>query len=116
MNTLKKAAITASLVAGFAASAMAEEVTLTGCTSDGQTATFRVDATGGINGGASTKDIVAKAFRETAKEFSSTTLLSNGYPSFVEKVASAIEGKDMSEDASIEILAAPTIGGPSCKP
>lgn len=116
MNILKKAAIATSLVAGFAATAMAEETTFTACTKDGQTATLVADVSGGVPGGPTLKEVVAKAWTETAKDLSGMGLMKQGYPIFVGKIMNAAGTDVLTDDAALTIIAAPTIGAPSCTP
>ncbi len=117
MSLLKKAAITASLVAACAGNAMAEEETFTACTQDGQTATLVADVTGGIVGGPTLKEIAALAFTTTASLFDAVDLPGNDAAGTFEHILLSIRGdNEITEGSSFTSKGPPTTGAPACTP
>jgi hypothetical protein len=116
MNALKKAAVATAMLTGFAGAAFAAEENFTACTLDGKTATLTAEVRGGLKGGKSTKEMVAEAFKATAKDLSGEDLVKIGFPLFVNALQAAASTGELTDDAAFGVSKAPTVGGPDCKP
>lgn len=113
----KSFAVAAALATAlFATAASAEEVSFQGCTKDGQTATLVADVEGSL-GDKSVKSLVGDAFKAAVRDLDAASVPGEeGYVAFVTKLGEAAAGLKASEDAAFSITAAPTVGGPACKP
>ncbi len=113
----KSFAVAAALATALlATSAGAEEFKFQGCTANGQTATLRADVEGTV-GDRSLKSIVADAFKSAVKKLDGAAVPGEkGYTVFMNELGQALAKQKVSKDATLEILAAPVVGGPACKP